>query len=234
MCGIIVASLQADVSRCIAPHVNSMEADMGRVAQVFVAPFSRQQTLAYVAKFAASKDLNLDQWSAAQFEAALVANTDVAGLASSPLMLFMVLTILPSISGGGGGGGSGSVRLDTRLLEMAPLVELRAEGAWLFPKLRLVEVYLAFFRVWLRRELQRGKYAHLRLSADEWAERVAADEEQHLDFCRRLAFAMFKRGVTSWTVQREADAAAKISHRQQLKQAKQAAKASELIDCLIV
>ena len=224
--------MQADVSKCIAPHVNSKEADLDRVAQVFVAPFSKQQTVAYVAKFAASQDLNLDQWSAAQFEAALVANTDVAGLASSPLMLFMVLTILPSISDAGksSGGGGGNVRLDTRLFEMAPLVELRAEGAWLFPKLRLVEVYLAFFRVWLRRELQRGKYAHLRLSGDEWDERVAADEEQHLDFCRRLAFAMFKRGVTSWTVQREADAAAKISHRQQLKQAKQAAKASELLE----
>ena len=71
---------------------------MDRVAQVFVAPFSKQQTLTYVDKFTASKDFNMDHWSAAQFEAALIANTDVAGLASSPLMLFMVLTILPSIS----------------------------------------------------------------------------------------------------------------------------------------
>ena len=92
--------LQADVAKCIAPHVNnSMEADMDRVAQVFVAPFSQDQTDAYVEKFAASKELNMDHWSAAQFRAALEVNTDVAGLASSPLMLFMVLTILPSISG---------------------------------------------------------------------------------------------------------------------------------------
>ena len=92
--------------------------------------------------------------------------------------------------------------MDTLCLEMAPLVELKAEGAWLFPKLRLVEVYLAFFRVWLRRELQRGKYADLKLTNVEWDEKVAAEEEHYLDFCRRLAFAMFKRGVTSWTVQR--------------------------------
>ena len=113
------------------------------------------------------------------------------------------------------------MRFDPRFLVMAPLVELKAEGAWLFPKLRLVEVYLAFFRVWLLRELQRGKYAHLKLSDDEWDEKVAAEEEQHLDFCRRLAFAMFKRGVTSWTVQREPEPAAaghaKVSLRQQLK-----------------
>ena len=88
------------MSKCIAPHVNSKEADLDRVAHVFVAPFSQEQTLAHVEKFAASKELNMDHWSAAQFRAALDANTDVAGLASSPLMLFMVLTILPSISGG--------------------------------------------------------------------------------------------------------------------------------------
>ena len=93
--------LQADVAKCIAPHVNnSNEADLDRVAQVFVAPFSKEQTLVYVEKFAASKELNMDHWSALQFQAALVASPEVAGLASSPLMLFMVLTILPSISGG--------------------------------------------------------------------------------------------------------------------------------------
>ena len=43
----------------------------------------------------------MDHWSAAQFRAALDASPEVAGLASSPLMLFMVLTILPSISGTG-------------------------------------------------------------------------------------------------------------------------------------
>ena len=72
--------------------------------------------------------------------------------------------------------------MDPRFLAMAPLVELKAEGAWLFPKLRLVEVHLAFFRVWLRRELQRGKNADLNLSANEWDEKVAAEEEQYLDF----------------------------------------------------
>ena len=90
------AVLQADVSKCIAPHFNSMHGDMDRVAQVFVAPFSKEQTDTYVKKFADSKELNLDDWSAAQFQAALDANPEVAGLASSPLMLFMVLTILPS------------------------------------------------------------------------------------------------------------------------------------------
>ena len=116
------------------------------------------------------------------------------------------------------------MRMDPRTLAMAPLHELKAEGAWLFPKLRLVEVYLAFFRVWLRRELQRGKYAHLRLSAAELDEKVAAEEEHYLDYCRRLAFAMFKRGVTSWTVQREqVPAKVKINRRQQMKQAIQKA-----------
>ena len=121
--------------------------------------------------------------------------------------------------------------MDPRFLEMSPLHQLKAEGAWLFPKLRLVEVYLAFFRVWLRRELQRGKYAHLRLSAEEWDEKVVKEEEQYLGFCRRLAFAMFKRGVTSWTMHREYEQAAepvataaqvKVNRRRQ--QAKQTAK----------
>ena len=80
---------------------NSKEADLDRVAQVFMAPFSNEQTLVYIDKFAASKDLNMDNWSAEQFRAALDSSPEVAGLASSPLMLFMVLTILPSISGGG-------------------------------------------------------------------------------------------------------------------------------------
>ena len=88
------------MAKCIAPHVNnSTKADLDRVAQVFVAPFSKQQTQAYVEKFAASKALNMDHWSAAQFRAGLDSSPEVAGLASSPLMLFMVLTILPSISG---------------------------------------------------------------------------------------------------------------------------------------
>ena len=206
-----------------------MEADLDRVTQVFVAPFSKEQTLMYVEKFAASKELNMDHWTAVQFRAALVASPDVAGLASSPLMLFMVLTILPSISGAG--GKHGSVRLDTRFLEMAPLHELKAEGAWLFPKLRLVEVYLAFFRVWLRRELQRGKYAHTNLTADEWDEKATAEEEHYLDFCRRLAFAMFKRGVTSWTVQRGPDTQLKTSLRRQLKPTKPVAAAAAMASC---
>ena len=75
-----------------------MHGDMDRVTQVFLAPFSKEQTTAYVAKFAASQELNMDQWSAPQFQAALEANPEVADLASSPLKLFMVLTILPSIA----------------------------------------------------------------------------------------------------------------------------------------
>ena len=95
---------------------------------------------------------------------------------------------------------SGSVRMDPRKLAMAPLHELKAEGVWLFPNMRVVEVYLACFRVWLRRELQRSsKFADLRLSEDELDARVAAEEEHYLDMCRRLAFDMFERGVTSWT-----------------------------------
>ncbi len=94
--------LQADVSKYIAPHVsNSREADLDRVVQVFVAPFNKEQIHVYVEKFALSKELNMDQWSAAQFQAALHASPDVAGLVSSPLMLFMVLTILPTISADG-------------------------------------------------------------------------------------------------------------------------------------
>ncbi len=116
--------------RCVQVH---RAAHRKRTWTVFVAPLSKQQTQAYVEEFAASM---------AQFGAALAASPDVAGLASSPLMLFMVLTILPS----------------------------KAEGALLFPKLRLVEVY-AFFRVWLRRDLQRGNYADLKLSDNEWTRR---------------------------------------------------------------
>ena len=51
--------------------------------------------------------------------------------------------------------------------------------------------------MWLRRELQRGKNADLKLSANELDEKVAAEEEQYLDFFRRLAFAMFKPGPCS-------------------------------------
>ncbi len=101
-------------------------------------------------------------------------------------------------------------------MAISPLDELKAEGAWLFPKLRLVEVHLAFFRVWLRRELQRGKYADLKLSANEWDERVAAEYEQYLDFCRLLAFAMFKRGVTSWTVQRNHEPTAAVAQARRI------------------
>ena len=89
------------MAKCIAPHVNSTEADLDRVAQVFLAPFGKQKAHTYVAKFAASKELNLDHWSVGRFEEALVASPEVAGLASSPLILFMVLNILPSISRGG-------------------------------------------------------------------------------------------------------------------------------------
>ena len=131
----------------------------------------------------------------------------------------------------GGGGNRGSIRMDPRFLVMWPLNELKAEKAWLFPKLRLVEVYLAFFRVWLRRELQRGKYADLKLTTVEWDETVAAEEEHYLDFCRRLAFAMFKRGVTSWTVQHAdpvpaAAGQAKVNLKQQMKAKQATAKAS--------
>ena len=117
------------------------------------------------------------------------------------------------------------VRMDSRSLVMAPLHELKAEGVWLFPKLRLVELYLSFFSVWLRRELQRGKYSHLKLSADEWDEKAAVEEEQYLGFCRRLAFAMFKRGVTSWTVQHEQEQPLIFNRRQQTKAKQAAAKA---------
>ena len=72
--------------------------DESRPERMTQAIDSKEQKLVYVAKFAASKDWNLSEWSAAQFSAALAANPDMAGLASSPLTLFMVLTILPSIS----------------------------------------------------------------------------------------------------------------------------------------
>ena len=90
--------LKADIAKCIAPHVNSMQANLDRVQQVFLAPFTQQQKLEYITNFAASKHLNSDEWSAAQFRVALDASPELAGLASSPLMLFMVLNILPSIS----------------------------------------------------------------------------------------------------------------------------------------
>ena len=71
------------MAKCILPHVNnSTEADLDRVTQVFVAPFSKEQTLVYVAKFSASEELNMEEWSAAQLQAALAASPELAGLAS--------------------------------------------------------------------------------------------------------------------------------------------------------
>ena len=107
--------------------------------------------------------------------------------------------------------------MDPRFLTMSTLVNSNANGTWLFPKLRLVEVYLAFFRVWLRRELQRSKFAHLNLSSAELDEKAAVEEEHYLNYCRRLAFSMFKRGVTSWTVHRESEHPAATGVKQQVK-----------------
>ena len=59
-------------------------------------------------------------------------------------------------------------------LRLGDVAQLRAGGVWLFPKLRVVEVYLAFFRAWLRRELRRGKYKDL--EEKEFDSRVASEE----------------------------------------------------------
>ena len=88
------------------------------------------------------------------------------------------------------------VRMDPHFLELDDIDELTTEGAWLFPKLRVVEVYMAFFRVWLRRELRRGKYKDL--DETELDAVLSQTEAKILKFCSRLAFAMFKRGVTSY------------------------------------
>ena len=66
-----------------------------RMAQAFAAPLVKQQTHACVERFAASKNWNRRQWSAAQLRAALDASPELASLGSSPLTLFMVLAILP-------------------------------------------------------------------------------------------------------------------------------------------
>ena len=89
-------------------------------------------------------------------------------------------------------------RLHPMYLVMRPGVELDVDGnAPPFATVRVVELYLAFFRAWLRRELQRGSHA---LSREAELEAVVdAKEEACLDLCRRLAFGMFLRGVTSWT-----------------------------------
>ena len=91
--------MQTDVVKCIAPHSNSIDGqgDMDRVLQVFVAPFDERQTRTFVGMFAASSELSVDQWTAAKYTEVLAANPDVKALAESPLMLFMVLTILPLI-----------------------------------------------------------------------------------------------------------------------------------------
>ena len=86
------------MAKYISPHINSREAHQERVVQVFVAPFSNEQIVDYLKNFAGNGDLNVFKWPVGKFQKALAANADLAGLASSPLMLFMVLTILPSIS----------------------------------------------------------------------------------------------------------------------------------------
>jgi hypothetical protein len=95
----LTAAPQADNCNYIAPHMYSNEASLERVHQVFVAPFSQEQATEYIQNFAASTALNPDGLSRHWFQGALDANGDLVGMASSPLMLFIVLNILPSISG---------------------------------------------------------------------------------------------------------------------------------------
>ena len=87
-----------NVANCIVPAPQSLASASAtpRVTQVFLAPFNEQQTATYVKKFAASKALNLETtWPNEKYTQVLRANSEVAGLAESPLMLFMILTALP-------------------------------------------------------------------------------------------------------------------------------------------
>ena len=63
-----------------------------------MAPFRRSQIDEYVDAFAKNPAFNQELWTADQFKASLKANADLSALASSPLMLYMVLTILPAMS----------------------------------------------------------------------------------------------------------------------------------------
>ena len=87
------------MTNCIVPAAQSSASanTPPRVTPVFVAPFNEQQAATYVQKFAHSKALNLETWSSEKYTQVLKANSEVAGLAESPLMLFMVLTVLPLI-----------------------------------------------------------------------------------------------------------------------------------------
>ena len=61
-------------------------------------PLSKDQTHVLVERFAASRDWNKHNWSAAQFRAALDASPEA--VTSSPLLLCMALCILPSMTSG--------------------------------------------------------------------------------------------------------------------------------------
>ncbi len=67
--------------------------------------------------------------------------------------------------------------MDPRFLVLWPLRQLEEEKTWLFPKLRVVEVHLLFFRVWLRREFKRSKYKGADASAPSDTPRVQTMEE---------------------------------------------------------
>ena len=109
---------QSDFAKCFAPHVNSKEATWSECkVKVFVAPFRstsnrRRSTLTMLA--------NSNQWPAAV--------PSLAGhLASSPLMLFMVLSMdheAEVYSNSNARSRVGCIlRSDPSFLVMAPLVE---------------------------------------------------------------------------------------------------------------
>ncbi|CAB4905804.1 unannotated protein [freshwater metagenome] len=188
-----VTTLLAPVSINGAPRPEFLK-------QIYLLPFGNDQQIEYIRQFAAKHQHIYPKFqSNVDYEQALQQFPDMRAFFSEPLLMYLVLSVLPTCLSVK--DQTDSARLSVLFLQVESVKCLQETDQFLFPIVTRGELYALFTYQWARREVVRQLKADvsLRVWQDQpelWEVEVAKRIMETFDLCKTMAFKMFSLGLS--------------------------------------
>ena len=193
--------INRDIAPALFPRAaagSSRQPQPQMMSSLYLLPFTDQQREKYISVFASKYCALYPTWpSAASYNSSLHRFSGLKSFLSEPLLLFLVLSVLPTLDAqtqtydnGANTDLAFGFRLNPDDLYVVDGKTLTGLAQQPFPVVRKAELYSLFAHQWVQREVRR------QLGPANETEQIKNRVVDIMDLCKKLAFEMFARGIS--------------------------------------